>query len=335
MRKRLDLILLTVATGALIILAPLNAAAANDNTSSAANGYRISPVRTNLSIKPGAKENLTVYIQNASSAVENLQVIVNDFQAPKDESGNPALLLNGDKAPTHSLKQFVTVPESKFTLQPGQQKAVTVTISVPAGTAGGGYYGAIRFAPVGTGGDKNVNLSASVASLVLVTVPGNLVEELSVAGFGVAQGKTSFDTRTIFFNNKDLKSVVRFQNSGNVQVQPFGKIQLKKGSKVLATYTVNDPNNPGNVLPDSIRRFTNNLDKVGSFGKYKLVGNFGYGSKGQLLTASATFYVIPVILIVIVILIILLILFLIFVLPRMIRRYNRRVVARANRNQYR
>jgi hypothetical protein len=335
MRKRLDLILLIVAASALALLGPLNAFAATDNNAAATNGYKVSPVRTNLTVKPGASENLTIYIQNVSSAVENLQVVVNDFQAPKDESGNPSLLLNGDKAPTHSLKQFVNVPQSKFTLQPGQQQAVTITIAVPAGAAGGGYYGAIRFAPVGASGDKNVNLSASVASLVLVTVPGNLVEQLSVAGFGVAQGKDSFDTRTIFFNNKDLKSVVRFQNSGNVQEQPFGKIQLKKGSKTIATYTINDPENPGNVLPDSIRRFTNNLDKVGSFGKYQLVGNFGYGSNGQLLSAKATFYVIPIILIIIVVLIILFILFLIFVLPRMIRRYNRRVVARANRNQHR
>jgi hypothetical protein len=210
-----------------------------------------------------------------------------------------------------------------------------VTIAVPAGTAGGGYYGAIRFAPVGAPGDKNVNLSASVASLVLVTVPGNLTEKLSIAGFGVAQGKDSFDTRTIFFNNKNLKSVVRFQNSGNVQLQPFGKVQLKKGSKIIATYTVNDPANPGNVLPDSIRRFTNNLDKVGSFGKYKIVGNFGYGSNGQLLTASATFYVIPIIVIILIVIVLLLILFLIFVLPRLVRAYNRRVINRANRNHYR
>jgi len=311
-------------------MGPISAYAAS---STATNGYRVSPVRTDLTIKPGASTTTIVYIQNASSAVENLQVLVNDFQPPKDESGNPELLLNGATAPQHSLKQFVTVPTPTFTLQPGQQRAVSVTIHVPAGTAGGGYYGAIRFAPVGAPGDKNVNLNASIASLVLITVTGNLSEQLSIAGFGVAQGDVT-DLHSIFFNNKNLKAVVRFQNSGNVQEQPFGKIVLKKGSKTLATYSVNNTDSPGNVLPDSVRRFTANLNHIGSFGKYKIIGNFGYGSKGQLLTASATFYVIPVAVIILVVVLLLLILFLIFGLPRLIRRYNRRVVARANRNQH-
>jgi len=333
MRKQLTVILSAIALGSSLILSPLSAFAATTPT---ANGYRVSPVRTNLTIKPGAGSTLTVFVQNASDAVENIQTIVNDFQAPKDESGNPALLLNGGTATQHSLKQFVKVETPTFTLQPGQQKSVNVDIDIPAGTPGGGYYGAVRFAPVGATGDKNVNLSASVASLVLLTVPGNLNEAMSIAGFGVAQGDipaVNVDLRSLFFNGKNLKAVVRFQNSGNVQEQPFGKIQLKKGSKVLATYNVNNPDSPGNVLPDSIRRFSVDLNKVGSFGKYKIEGNFGYGSKGQLLSASATFYVIPLPIIILIVVIILLILFLIFILPRLIRRYNRRVIARANRQR--
>ena len=333
MKKLLRGITLLLVIGISLVLTSLGANAAQPL---ATNGYRVSPVRTDLTIKPGASSKLTVYIQNASSAVEHLQVVVNDFQAPKDESGNPALLLNGATAPDHSLKQFVSVPNKTFTLQPGQQKPVTVDLAVPAGTPGGGYYGAIRFAPVGASGDKNVNLNASVASLVLITVPGKITEQVSVAGFGVAQvpkgqSVTNASFRSIFFNNKNLKAIVRFQNSGNVQEQPFGNIILKKGSKTLATYHVNKSDSPGNVLPNSIRRFSVDLNKVGSFGKYKVEGNFGYGSKGQLLTASATFWVIPIIFVIIAILIILLILFLIFGLPRLIRRYNRRVVARANR----
>jgi hypothetical protein len=332
MKKLLRMGLLLVSLGTLTVLAPLSALAA---PLPATNGYRISPVRTDLTIKPGLSQSVTVYIQNASSAVENLQVLVNDFEAPTNETGNPALLLNGATAPQHSLKQFVTVSAPTFSLQPNEQKGVNVLLKVPASAPSGGYYGAIRFAPVGPGGGKNVNLSASVASLVLVTVPGNLVEQLSIAGFGVVQGNsTTVSTaqpRTIFFNSKNLQALVRFQNSGNVQEQPFGKILLKKGSTTEGTFAVNNVSSPGNVLPNSIRRFTVKLDKVGWFGKYKVEGNFGYGSKGQLLTAQSTFYVIPVPIIIGVVLVLLLILFIIFGLPRLIRRYNRRVIARANR----
>jgi hypothetical protein len=74
-------------------------------------------------------------------------------------------------------------------------------------------------------------------------------------------------------------------------------------------------------------------NKVGGFGAYKLEGNFGYGSNGQLLSASTTFYVIPKAVIIGFILIVLLIIFLVLGLPRLIRAYNRRVIARAGRGR--
>jgi hypothetical protein len=324
-KKLSRVVVLLIVTGILLVISPLTALAA----SPVANGYRVSPVRTDLIINPGTSSVVTVYVQNASSAVENIQVIINDFEAPTNETGYPALLLNGATAPQHSLKQFVTVPISTLTLQPNEQKAVDVVVKVPAGTTGGGYYGAVRFAPVGANGNKNVNLSASVASLVLITVPGNLVDHLTIAGFGVAQGSKN-NLSSFFTSNKNLHAIARFQNSGNVQEQPFGKIQLKRGSTTLENLAVNNGTLPGNVLPDSIRLFSVNLSKVSWYGKYKVQGNFGYGSKGQLLTAAATFYVIPLLFIILAVVVLLLILFIIFGLPRLIRAYNRRIVARAN-----
>jgi hypothetical protein len=330
MKRLLHVVMLFVTTATLVIISSTSARAAS--APSGANGYRLSPVRTDLTIDPGSSEVVTLYLDNASASIERVQTIVNDFEAPTNESGDPALLLNGASAPSHSLKQFVVLENPTFTLQPGQQQAINVVIKVPAGTASGGYYGAIRFAPAGAAQGKNVDLSASVASLVLITVPGNLDEQLSIAGFGVSQGSSN-QTHELFFSNKNLQVITRFQNSGNVQEQPFGKILLKRGSTTLGSYVVNGSSSPGNVLPDSIRAFSGKIYKVGWFGKYKIEGSFGYGSKGQLLTAQSTFYVIPVLFIILAILAVLLILFLIFGLPRAIRAYNRRIIARSSRRQ--
>lgn len=293
-----------------------------------ANGYKVSPVRTDLVIDPGTSKTFSVFMQNVSGSPENLQVIINDFGPTTSETGQPALLLNGQEAPSHGLKQYITVPSGTISLQPNEQKSIKVQISIPKDAAGGGYFGAIRFAPASAAGDKNVNLSASVASLVLVKVPGQITEQLSIASFDVRSGDSP---SVVFTGHKGLQAVVRFQNSGNVQEEPFGKIQLKKGSTVLSTTEINNTDPRGNVLPDSIRRFSVNLDKLGSFGKYTVVGNFGYGSSGQLLSAKTSFYIIPLVAIIIVAAIILFILFLIFVLPRWIRAYNRRILQRANR----
>lgn len=296
----------------------------------AGNALKVSPVRLDLKMDPGTSQTFSVYIQNLTSAAAVLHPAINDFVASGDESGKPNVILNEDEyAPSHSLKRLVT-PLKDVTVQAGETKEVKVTITAPKNIAGGGYYGAVRFAPASTEGEKNVNLAASVGTLVLLKINGNIKEELTIE---------SFDTRkkdqagTFFMNKKDLSAVVRFQNSGNVQVEPFGKITLKRFGKVVGSYEINNQETRGSVLPDSVRKFDIPLDKVGAFGKYTLEGNFGYGENGQLLAATTTFYVIPAFMLIIGLLLLGVILFCIFVLPRMIRAYNRRIIRRAGRRR--
>lgn len=299
------------------------------------NGLKISPVITNLTVNPGQTQTLTVYVQNVTSATVTLQAVVNDFTASSDESGVPALLLDPNQyATSHSLKRLVA-PISNFTLQSNEQKTVNVVIAIPPNAPGGGYYGAIRFLPaaIGSGGNSNVTLSASVGSLILVKVPGSIKEDLELVSLDARKVDPNTGEvgapQMLFVNGKNIVAAVRFQNKGDVQEQPFGKVALEQGNKVLATYEINSTTPRGNVLPDSVRKFTVPLDKVGTFGVYTLTGNFGYGNSGQLMSGKETFYVIPIMAIVIAILIIALILSLIFVFPKLIRSYNRRVVQKA------
>lgn len=289
-------------------------------------GMRVSPVRTDAVMQAGTTKTISIYVKNVTESDETLQVIANDFTANKDETGAPALLLNGGTNAQHGLKTYLSLPKT-VKVAAGQQKEVKATISLPKSVAPGGYYGAVRFAPATEPGGV-VSLSGSVGSIILVTVPGNIKENLQVASLDVRRN----DNAGFLFTSTDkLTATVRFRNSGNVQERPFGKIQLKKGGKVLATYEVNNTTPRGNVLPDSIRKFTVPLKDVHGFGKYALEGNFGYGDKGQLLTASTTFVVVPMPFIVLGGVLILLVLFLIFALPKLLRRYNQSVIKRAGR----
>ncbi|HSX34619.1 MAG TPA: hypothetical protein VLF62_03160, partial [Candidatus Saccharimonadales bacterium] len=255
------------------------------------NALKISPVREDIVMDPGTTKVLDVYLTNLTSVTSYMHGVVNDFTAAGDETGKPQILLDeNQQAPSHSLKAFAS-PIGNFTLPPGAQKNVKVTITIPKGTAGGGYYGAIRFYPQQRAGEKNLNLAASVGSLVLLKVNGAVTEKMTVASFDVRRGDNA---AFLFTGSKGLTNVVRFQNTGNIQLEPFGKLQLKRFGKPVAEYEVNTRDPKASVLPDSIRRFDTNLSKVGSFGKFTLEGNFGYGADGQLVTAKTTFYVIPV-----------------------------------------
>ncbi|MFA5003724.1 MAG: DUF916 domain-containing protein [Candidatus Saccharimonadales bacterium] len=331
LHRIVSLALVAVSLG-VISLGSITSAA---TVSNGGNGLRVSPVRKDdLTIKPGSTQTVVVTVTNVTSSTASLQAIINDFTAlAGNETGQPNLILDANQyAPSHSLKRLVA-PIPNFSLAAGQSTNIKVNISVPANTPGGGYYGAVRFAPSSTNSDKNVTLSASVGTLILVKVPGNIREQLSITSFDVrhgdpneAKGGSSF-----FTTNRSLNGVIRFQNSGDVQEQPFGKVVLKKGGKILQTSEINNVDPRGNVLPDSIRRFSVPLTKVGSLGKYTIEGNFGYGSNGQLLSATSTFYVVPILTIVIVLLVVALLAFLIFGLPRVIKSYNKRILRNARR----
>ena len=296
------------------------------------NGLRISPVRSDLIVSPGQSKSLYVSISNVTSEPATLQAVINDFVGNADESGNPSILLDSNQfAPKHSLKRFVS-PIPNITLSPGQQKSVQVTLNVPKDAPGGGYFGAIRFSPASTASSKNqtVSLAGSVGSLILLKVPGDIKEQVSLSSFDIRQND---NPSSFFTNSKDLTVTVRFQNLGNIQEAPFGKILVKNRSgKVLSMVELNNTSPPGNVLPDSIRKFPLPIKNIGSLGQYKVEGNFGYGNSGQLLSASTTFYVIPTMFIIIFVLVVALFAFLVFGMPKLVRAYNKSVIRKAGRS---
>ncbi|MEO6513789.1 MAG: DUF916 domain-containing protein [Candidatus Saccharimonadales bacterium] len=333
-RRRFSALLAGVALILTIAISPaaqVTAATTPAASTVGGNGMKVSPVRTDITINPGQTNTVTVNVQNVTSVPAELQVLVNDFVADKSESGQPAIILDASKyAPSHSLKRFITATIPNITLQPNEQKSVKITINVPKDAAGGGYFGAIRFAPASSTNDKNISLSASVGSLILLKVPGDIKDDLRLASLDVRKGDS---VKILFTSGKNIKTAIRFENKGDIQEQPFGKIVLKQGNKILQTTEVNNTDPRGNVLPDSVRKFEVTLDKVGSFGKYNVQGNFGYGTTGQLLSGQTTFYVVPVPIIVLAVIIVLAILFLIFGLPKMIRRYNQGVIRKASRRR--
>lgn len=305
---------LELAMGIVILMVDLSTGLVRASSLNSGDGYKISPVRSELSVNRGSSKVVNMYVQNVTKSTENVQTIVDDFVASNQENGTPSLLLNGQSAPSHGLKQFIKVENANFVLQPQQQKTIKILISIPKNAAPGGYYAAVRFAPSGINSSRNVNLSASVASLILVTVPGNYIQRMNVSSFNV---QSNGHIGTFFTSNKNLQAVVSFYNSGQIQTVPFGKVALLKGSQQLGTFAIN--NAQGNVLPDSIRKFSVNLAHVGTFGKYTVEGNFGYGTSGQLLSVSDTFYIVPYYLIVSLIVLIV-ILFILIVIS--IRRYH-------------
>lgn len=258
--------------------------------SAASNTLKVSPVRSDVSVKPGEKGVVKITVTNLTNEEIVVRPIQNDFISG-DEKGTPSIILDADQfAPTHSLKRFLA-PLQDIRIPANKSKIVEVTITVPATTQAGGYFGAIRFAPANPGSGGQVNTNASVASLILLTVPGDAVEKLNLTEFMLLQGGK--EGGGLLNSPNDLKMTLRFENKGNVQLGPFGKVSVTQGDKVIYDTDFNNKTPSDVILPDSARRWDLPLENIGSFGHYTVSATFTYGTKNQSIDVTRSFWVIP------------------------------------------
>lgn len=283
---------ISLAFGAVVLFSGAGQIAAqnsNETTTNSTNTLQLSPVRSDLTIAPGKTDKVMVKITNLTDSDLVVEPIANDFVAG-DERGTPALILDEDEfAPTHSLKRFMSVP-GNVTIAADSSKEVPITINVPADAQPGGYYGAVRFQPVNGEGSEQVNVNASAASLILMTVPGDVVEKLNLTDFEVQQGG---EAGTIFQSANDLQLFFRLENKGNIQEGPFGNITVKQGEEVVHSQEFNAEQPRDVVLPDSARRWNVPLKNIGSFGNYTVTATLTYGQDNKTIEAAQSFWIIP------------------------------------------
>lgn len=219
-------------------------------------------------------------------------------------------------------------PLTNITVEANKTRTVDLVITVPKDAQPGGYYGAVRFAPVGADGGGQVNLSGSVASIVLMTVPGPAVEKMTITNFDIMQNGVSGSR---FATPDNMQASVRFQNQGSIHLGPFGKVSVTQGDKVLYSTDFNNKTPRDMVLPDSARRFDIPLDKIGAFGNYTVSATFTYGTSNKTIEVKKSFWVIPTTAIVAAVIGLVVLVLLIVGIWFFLRQYKRRIIRNQDR----
>lgn len=277
---------------------------AQDSTGS---GLRISPTRSELSIVPGDSRTVTQTVKNVTQNPVTVQPTLNDFESD-GVTGEPKLIGDPNKISAYSLREFISLPED-FDLQPDEEREVIIEVVVPAEASPGAYFGSVlyRASPQGAGDGGQVALIASVGSLVLLEVPGEITEKIQINDISAYLDGNAGS----LFTRKPNEIGVEIENLGNSFSQPFGKVSVKdwRGNEVFI-YDINDSTPRGNILPESTRLFLDELynvevktvngeeeiTKISPLkwpGRYTVTGNISQGSSGEIFTVSTTFWYIP------------------------------------------
>lgn len=251
----------------------------------------IGPPVIDLRADPGQTLKTTINIRDVSSTPLLVTGTVDDFAA-NGEDGTPRVLVDSKEPSPYSIRSWVA-PINRLTLKPREVQSLPITINVPKNAAPGGYYGVIRFTgtPPGIEG-SGVSLSASLGSLVFIRVNGDAKEKMELKNFTTSGPNGD----TILFESAPITFVERIENNGNVHEQPVGRITVKDMfGNAIANVNVNLDRR--NVLPGSVRKFEQTLDKtnIGDrflFGIYNAEVVMTYGNN-QTVSKTTSFWVLP------------------------------------------
>jgi hypothetical protein len=278
----------------LIVPFNVNLISAQESQESGGNALRISPLRPELTIERGKAETVEIEITNLSNVDIIAKVFLNDFEADGN-TGNPKLIVDQNTPRNaNSLADYIIGLEDQE-LKAGETKGVQVTVQIPEQASPGAYYGAVRFTstPKDTNNDDGfqVALNASVSSLLLVEVPGEINEKIEISTV-----KAYIDDKAgSLFVKRPNKVGIEIKNLGNSFSKPFGKVEIKNMfGKVVHSYELNDTvPQRGNILPNSSRLFKDDLSGIKFPGKYTISSGISYGRGGEILYVTGSFWFLP------------------------------------------
>lgn len=264
------------------------------NAQDGGSGLQISPTKTEISALPGEEKSFTINIKNITKNTLLAKAVVNDFKSD-NESGSPQILTDTKDRTPYSLSNMLKGLQD-VQLKPGEVKQVKLTLSVPAGSAPGAYFGAVRYSAVPDSRNpesqgEQVTLNASVAHLVFLELPGDVLEQIKVESLKAERG----DNKGWFFLKAPQKSAVGIKNLGNGFARPVGSVTIKNmfGSEVY-NYDVNNTDPKSVILPKSSRTFTKDIKSIKWPGRYTQSASIAYGSGSEVVGYKSSFWYVPV-----------------------------------------
>jgi phage pi2 protein 07 len=252
----------------------------------------VSPTLFEMQANPGQAWTSSVRVINVNDYTLTVYPQPVNF-APLGEDGRGDLIpIFSEETQGQTLAEWITVPSEPVVIPPQATAEVPLQVNVPNDAAPGGHYAAILIGtkpPTDESSLSQVQTAQFVTALFFVRVSGDVKEMGNIREF--TTNKNIVQTPTITLD-------MRFENTGNVHIQPQGDIKVfNMWGKERGVIPINHQTHFGNVLPNSIRKFSftwTGDTSLYDIGRYKAIATLGYGDASkQFVTSTTYFWVIP------------------------------------------
>ena len=253
----------------------------NKSQAQTQSGITVTPSIAHLDLATDAPEYQLTYTNNTSAEI-NLTLSVQDFTELED-SYKIDFLTGKDAANyKYSLSSWISFENKNIQLGPGEKKSVKIFIDKNRITKGG-HYASILAEIQAPASAQQINVKGILSSLLFVRAnTGKEIEEGKIDAFEPLRDGIDYPDTYI----------LRFENSGNVHVIPYGLIQVFDPlGNLVAKGQLND--NSLDALPESIRRYdmpVTTYQKVLLPGIYTAKIDLHFGKTNQKLSTSVKFF---------------------------------------------
>lgn len=258
----------------------------------------VSPTLFDMFANPGQNWKSSIKIINVNDYDLTVYANVVDF-VPKGETGTVSFV-PVDKSDTDrsTLGSWITVTSEPIIIPREQTVEVPFMLEVPFEATPGGHYAAILIGTKPLEVDINqskVQTSQMVTTLFFTRIEGDVIESGEIREF--TTNKSLFQEPVVDFS-------LRFENKGNVYLQPQGEIKiLNMWGEERGVIPINQKSSYGKVPHKTegttgIRNFKFSWTgewSITDIGRYSAIATLAYGQdQRQFSTSKAYFWVIPI-----------------------------------------
>ena len=242
----------------------------------------VSPQSLDTAVNPGQSTTHIFRLTNNGEQSLELESTPKNF-VPRGNEG--AISIEEEDTP-YSLAKWLSVePSGPVKIEAKQTTDFKVTINVPGNADPGGHFGSVVFRTLpSTQEGTAASISQEVAPVILVRVPGDAKEQVSISSFRTPNTSLSSDTAIEF------ETIVK--NEGNVHVKPTGTIAITNtfGKQVSSVEIESN-----NVIPGAERKMDGVWEDPGfRIGRYTARLTMVYGNENRIITAQTSFIIFPV-----------------------------------------
>jgi hypothetical protein len=233
------------------------------------------PAKVELEVQAGQSLEFSVELRNNGQQALDLLVYPMDYAVNPDNT----FIFEPPGYYTYSCADWIEIKRDRVGVPTGSSLVETFQVSVPEGAEPGGHYGVIFFQDASEPNpDIPAELTPRVGSLILITVPGEIIREGSVKKFDVesdyfslwgpsGEGGAGWPARNIAYH-------LEVENTGNVHITVKALISYHStfgsgsGSIELGTMT---------ILPETVRYFDGTLPNPPFIGRFEAEAVIMYG----------------------------------------------------------